>query len=254
MKKCLITIVSLAAVFILAGSASAHQPRLVEDSGTVTVENPEISQAFYGNLNGDKQIFEINSDKKFPLYVNILVPKTENARKDMVVEIMKDGMVLAVLDGNSFEWTELHEPFGGDNFWKGPEFRQDAEPGKYLIRVISPDGKGAYVLAIGEKESFPPSEIVRTITLLPAIKREIFGKSVLTAYFNYTGLFMLAILVFLAAICYLIYWLIKRSRKNSVEKYPNRSKITTFRNSDNNFSHRAPNDITRGASEEDQSE
>jgi hypothetical protein len=253
MKKCVILIASLVAVFIFAGKASAHQPRLVEDSGTVIVENPEISQAFYGKLNGDKQIFEIDADKKFPLYVNILVPKIDEAQKGMVVEIMKDGMILAVLDGNSYEWTEFHEPFGGDNFWKGPEFRQEAEPGKYLIRVISPDGKGAYVLAIGEQESFPPSEIAKTLALLPSIKKQIFGKSPLTAYFNYTGLAMLAILIFIAVIIFLVVWLIRRSKKRRTASNLKKRPIHQYRKM-NNFSRRTPENNARGFSDEDHSE
>lgn len=221
----------LAALFVLVPSlALAHNPRLVGSSGkTVIVENPEISQAFYGVLQGAEQLFEINSDKDFTLYVNLLVPKLPNINKGLLFEIYKvennNQQLIAKLDGETFDWTEFYEPFGGDAYLKGPEFRAQEPKGDYLIRVshchadepqTAEEASCAfskYVLAIGEQEKFPPKEILNTILLLPTLKKDFFDKSPLTAYFNYTGLFLLGALIIVAAAVFLMVLIIKRIRK-----------------------------------------
>lgn len=222
----------LIVLFVFVPSlALAHNPRLVGSSGkTVIVENPEISQAFYGVLQGAQQLFEINSDKDFTLYVNLLVPKLPNINKGLLFEIYKvqnnNQQLIAKLDGETFDWTEFYEPFGGDTYLKGPEFTTQEPKGDYLIRVShchadepqTPQEEAScafskYVLAIGEQEKFPPKEILNTILLLPILKKDFFDKSPLAAYFNYTGLFLLGALIIVAVIVSLIVLLIKRVRK-----------------------------------------
>jgi hypothetical protein len=69
-------------LFLSLETLSAHQPRL--DTGTavsienpIIVDNPEISQAFYGQLKGEPVYYQINSDTSFQLYVNLLVPTSQ---------------------------------------------------------------------------------------------------------------------------------------------------------------------------------
>jgi hypothetical protein len=55
-------------LFLSICAVSAHQPRLevgVNSSLTnpIVVQNPEISQAFYGNLNGQPDYYKITSSK-----------------------------------------------------------------------------------------------------------------------------------------------------------------------------------------------
>jgi len=213
----------------LAASASAHNPRIVGNQETVRVLNPEISQAFYGVLQGAGQWFEINSDKDFTLYVNLLVPKINGVNTKLLFEIYKkengEQNLIANLDGENFSWSEFYEPFGGDTYLKGPEFKAEVLKGDYQIRVThchADEPAGAdeascafskYVLVVGEKESFPPKEILNAIYLLPTLKKDFFNRSPLTAYFNYSGLFMLGSLIILAGIIFVIVKIIKRIKK-----------------------------------------
>jgi hypothetical protein len=54
----------------------AHQPHLVH-APTVTINNPEISQAFYAT---EPATYLINSKEPFTLYVQILRPKITRIR------------------------------------------------------------------------------------------------------------------------------------------------------------------------------
>ena len=71
MKK----IILILFVFIIIGSVIAHQPR-VGLKGTleepIQVEKPEISKAYYGELLGIPEYYEIDSDKDFLLYLSPL--------------------------------------------------------------------------------------------------------------------------------------------------------------------------------------
>ena len=72
MKK---TFLILASTFALYGVVFAHLPRLeMTTNEVIQVQNPEISQAFYGNLHGQPDIYEIKMDTGFLLYVSIVVP------------------------------------------------------------------------------------------------------------------------------------------------------------------------------------
>jgi len=193
--------------------ASAHNPRIVKNGEPAMVQNPEISQAFYGELKGEAQIFEIDSEKDFNLYVGVLVPSLPEANKKMSAEIYRslesDMELLAVLDGTRYSWTEFYEPFGGDDYWQGPEAQQNVPAGKYIIRVFSePDNQGRYSLAIGKIESFPPKEIWNAFVTLPVLKQYFFNKNPLMMFWNYLGLGALAIVVFLATTIFLL----KKSR------------------------------------------
>lgn len=219
------------AIFLLAMPLAvlAHNPRLVKSEETIQIKDPEISQAFYGVLVGEEQWLEINQDKNFTLYVNLLVPKLPNVNRALLFEIYKQEngsqKLIASLDGENFNWSEFYEPFGGDTYLKGPEFKMDAQPGDYLIKVThchageeETAGEAAcafskYALVVGQKESFPPGEILNAIYLLPTLKKDFFGKSPWTAYFNYTGLFLLGMLLIFAAIVFFTIWFIKKQKQ-----------------------------------------
>jgi len=209
----------------VAPIALAHNPRIIQNGQTVRVQNPEISQAFYGVLSGE-QWFEINSDKKFILYANLLVPKLPGINTDLLFYIYKlannEQKLIATLDGQSFQWTEFYEPFGGDRYLKGPEYRAEVDRGRYLIKVThcqadlgsaatdSACAFSKYILVIGEQESFPPKEILNALWLLPVLKKDFFGRSPLTAYFNYSGLFLLGALIIIAIVAYIVIKIAKK--------------------------------------------
>lgn len=184
-----------AGLLIAAGMALAHQPRWVGDQPSVVVQNPGISQAFYARLNGGHQSYYIGSDQPFHLYLNLLVPDLPGIDTDYRAVIYKTeetaGNVLGQLDGTGFAWKPFFEPFGGDHYFLGPEYEADVPAGMYVVVVSSPDLQGRYALAVGKTEKFPPGEIIRTVGLLPKLKREFFDKSPLSAFFNLSGAFLL---------------------------------------------------------------
>ncbi len=198
--------------------ALAHQPRLVQGGEVTLVQNPEISQAFYGELLGQAQVFEIDANGDFNLAVSLLVPQVESARKDLAVEIYRslesDLALIAALDGPRYDWSEFYEPFGGNNYWQGPAMKEKVVAGKYVIRVFSPSNLGKYVLVFGEQENFSLSEIVRTVFFLPQLKADFFDRSAWTAYFNYAGLFLLSLILVLAGLIYLVMKLVKKKRSD----------------------------------------
>ena len=60
------------------------------------------------------------------------------------------------------------------------------------------------MVAIGKQESFPPKEILRTIYTLPYLKKYFFNKSALIAFFNYTGLFVLILILIIWGLVFLV--------------------------------------------------
>lgn len=189
-----------ALVFLLRpGVASAHQPRIVEDRVTIVTE-PEVSKAYYGKLEGVPDIYTISSSQDFDLYVGILVPDIAGQKKDVSVEVLKDGNQIAILDGTTFEWTQLYEPFGADKYWKGGEYKTTAGPGNYEIRVTSTNNDSKYALAIGEIEKFGPSDSLSAATLIPQIKKDFFDQSPIGYVSSPLGLALIAIMYILAFI------------------------------------------------------
>lgn len=71
-----------------------------------------------------------------------------------------------------------YERFGKQWYWVGPEvgvnFKSDRvfEGGTYYVRVFNAENTERYVLAIGDKESFPLDVIVRTMIMMPGINRD----------------------------------------------------------------------------------
>lgn len=222
MPKNLSTILIISVSFFIAPIiALAHQPRIVESSAIIQVSNPEVSQAFYGELKGLDQSFSVNFDRPATLYANILVPDLPMAKTNMSLEIFKltpATTSIAFFSGDNFTWTKFYEPFAGDDYFKGPEFKQTVPAGQYLVRVSSPNYKGKYSLAIGEKESFPPGEMWNALLALPTIKSDFFGKSVWTIFFNYIGLMVLAVLLILMAVIFVIWRAIKQYENKKLIK------------------------------------
>ncbi len=200
------TLLPIALIFLVAAQTEvAHLPRIIETEQKVTIEDPEISQAFYGKLQGFSVQYEIHSSTGFLLYVNLLVPDLPGISTDIIAEVNKqdegsEQELMVILDGREHDWEEFFEPFAGDSYLRGPEFETQASPGTYSIKISHPQNQGKYVLSIGKKEVFTFQETIHTIRVLPILKREFFEKSPLTAYFNIVGLFLsIPVLVLLAA-------------------------------------------------------
>jgi len=221
MKKRLFILI-IAFSFLVIENAFAHQPRLVESDFTL-IENPEVSQAFYGELKGKPDYYQIQIEAPIKLYVGILVPDVEGIGKDVSVEVSKDNEFYYLLDGKNFEWQAYYEEFAGDNYFEGPELSAgeegglpqgvEAEVDTYALKVFSPDNQGKYVLVVGEKEEFPLNEMFNTLVSLPRLKK-FFDKSPLEALTAPIVLrFLILPLVSLIALILIIFFLVRRKRK-----------------------------------------
>lgn len=172
----------------------AHQPRIVFDNQSSSdnpfiVDYPEISKAFYGNLDGNPDYYLIVLNESFDLYLGILSPDISQSEKDFSAKVT--GPQNISLDGTLMKWTPFFEDFAGDSYWQGPEFDKEVEQGRYLIQVSSPDNSGKYVLAVGKSEEFPPKEAFNAVFSLPKLKKEFFEKPMFTAFFNILGIYFL---------------------------------------------------------------
>jgi len=193
----------------------AHQPRMTEATNTV-VEDPEISKAYYAELQGIPQTYTITATGSFNLYVNILVPYRPDQPKDITVRIAKDGAPLATLDGANAEWKKFFEPFGYDTYWMGPEYKERVGAGTYQITVTSPKNDEQYSLAIGEIEKFDMATGLDALRLIPQIKREFFHESPVSFIFSMFGWGLIVAMYLLAFVVGFLYRLIlKYAAKNT---------------------------------------
>jgi len=196
---------------LLCTPVFAHQPRFVGHETIVNVIDPEVSKAYYAEFYGYPVKYVIRSATPFKLYVNLLVPDRKFIKKDVSAKIINKGKVIALLDAKSSRWPSFYEEFAGDTYYKGPEYSQNVPAGEYELLVSRPGNTGKYVIAIGDKEAFPPAEILRALISLPFLKLY-FGKSVLTAYFNKIGLFMSPVLLIVILIIAITVVLLKRKK------------------------------------------
>jgi hypothetical protein len=184
MPRTYIKSVALAALFItvLTGRpVAAHQPEVPGNETSIDVPDPTVSKAYYAELKGQPVTYHIETSTPISLYLNVLVPKIAGVTQDYTLTVTKDGQPWTVIAPGTTPWTVFHEPFGGDTYWMGPEYRANVQPGDYEVTVSSPDNTGKYVLAIGERESFPASEILRTMKTLVDVKHY-FGKPTIAIF------------------------------------------------------------------------
>jgi hypothetical protein len=196
---------------VLPSIALAHQPRIVNSSPTI-VENPQISKAYDDTLTGQPHTYIITSATPFALYVNVLVPDIAGQEKDISASITKDGSTtpIATLDGVTYEWKKFYEPFGGDTYWMGPEYKAPVQAGTYTVTVSSSKNNSEYSLAIGETEAFDLNETISAIHAIPLIKQDFFKESPATFIFSVFGAAYLVILFILAFVFGFLYRLALR--------------------------------------------
>lgn len=203
-------------LMVLPFGVQAHQPRLVSGD-VVMIRNPEVSQAFYGELKGAHDHYNIIEEEGFELYVSILVPDLPGIGKDVSVAIEPideiDNNFIYFLNGTGFQWERYYEEFGGDWYYQGPDIKADVGPGGYDIHVMSTDNLGKYVLVVGEIESFPIDELINTIFTMPALKQDFFEKPAYTAFFNLIGLFIFGPVILVAIFVALVLLFLARRSK-----------------------------------------
>ena len=191
------SVILLFVLFLSICAVAAHQPRV--DVGTNTtvsnpiiVENPEISQAFYGKLKGNPDYYQITSDKPFELYLNLLVPASPGLGGSLPSLQVTDssGKIILTLNGTTSTWTPYFEEFGGDYYLKGPEATKNVPAGTYNIKVFNANNQGKYSLAIGKIETFPADESLKAIINLPILKEQFFGKPVTVLFLEFFGIIL----------------------------------------------------------------
>lgn len=216
-----IIILTLTLFLMISWVTSAHQPRIPEGT-QISVSDPEISKAYYTELQGTPHIYTIISDVSFALYINILVPDILWQKKDITAKIIQNWDIekpFSVLNGNTFEWVKLFEPFGYDTYWKWPEYKAMVGAGKYDIIVSSTDNDTKYSLAIGEAENFDFQEIMNALTLVPKIKRDFFDESSISFIFSPFGWGLIVIMYILAFIFGFVYrYVVRIFTKDSTVK------------------------------------
>jgi hypothetical protein len=161
---------------------AGHQPRIVYDQdhscgNPVAIHNPEVSQAFYGELHGKPDFYVMCSPGPFHLNVQISTPLEPNASEGWTVQIRSpQGHLIKVLRGATYgKWTLFHETFANDTYRQGPSFDNARAPaGDYLIEVSNPatQDRGKYVLATGVLEQFSASDMAAAMNTVARLKAE----------------------------------------------------------------------------------
>lgn len=217
-------ILSPAIVFGVVSVAWAHQPRLIGNVGAVEIKNPDVSQAFYGELKGVPALFYVVLDKPQVFYTGVLVPDLPNIGKDVSAavfsnvssarqQVLYGGGNEYLLDGSNFQWTKFYEEFAGDYYWEGPEFKKELAAGDYIIKVFSPNNRGKYVLVVGEKETFPPKEMFKALLVLSKLKKDFFGKSPLTIFSSKIGHYLLILIGVVVAIIVIAFFVFRWKKR-----------------------------------------
>lgn len=186
-------------IFLLVSiaMAAAHQPRLdtganVSFANPIVILNPEISQAFYGELQGQPNYYKITSDKPFKFYLNLLVPASPGIPSDYISAEVLDssGKTIITINGTNSTWETYFEEFGGDYYLKGPEAMANLTAGTYYIKVFNSKNQGKYSIAVGEIESFPVDESLKALVTIPLMKEQFFGKPVTILFFEFLGIIL----------------------------------------------------------------
>ena len=192
---------------VVASPAAAHQPHVVGDAARVAVSDPEISKAYYGRLPGVPARYEIVSRRPFTLYPADHRPGDKGRPARLPSDDPRTGRTAArAAQRPTSHWKQFFEPFGGDHYLTGPEYRRHVPAEHYIVQVTRPGNRGTYVLAIGEAEQSGPIEALSALMALPTIKHDYFHQPVLQAWLTRTAPAM-AVLV---ALILLAGWLLNR--------------------------------------------
>ncbi len=210
-----IVLILIALLFIPI--ALAHQPRIAFETEStsdnpIIIQNPEVSQAFYGELRGAPDYYQVTSGKDFTLYVELTIPDIPKQRADFLADIYQDGRLFTKINSAGFEWVKFHDDFTGDDYLRGPSFEQSVPAGTYLIKVYNSDAIGKYSLIVGKVESFSMRERINAIFILPEIKSGFFGKPAISAFFNLTGGLILGFFIIITLISYSVF-AVRRKKK-----------------------------------------
>jgi hypothetical protein len=211
-KPLLIAIVLLAPLGV-----SAHVPKLIETPGqhdVLLLEEPEVSQVLYGELEGYPHMYEFYTKEPIELFVEVLVPDISFARKNvsgLILRVNDNGSVTEVarLSAKNAPWESFYEWWGGDTYLRGVSYEGEIERGMYRVEVSTPDNIGKYALAVGREESFAGVGYFELLGRLIEVK-QFFGKSAFSVLQSPIASVPLAIL--LCAAVFLGRFLLRRAK------------------------------------------
>lgn len=195
-------------IFFFVCTVAAHQPRI--ETGTnstfdhpIIIKDPELMQAFYGNLNGKSDYYQINSDNPFELCLGINVPVSRGLGGNLPSVQVTDSSGKIVFSLND---TSQWKPFTGefkDNYLDGPEISRNVSAGTYNIKVSNTNNQGKYLLLVGNMEMVNANDYIQDIINAPILKEQFFAKPVTLLFLGFIGTilaFGTGILLFLITI------------------------------------------------------
>ncbi|MCX6714057.1 MAG: hypothetical protein NTV48_03070 [Candidatus Vogelbacteria bacterium] len=189
-------ILSFSLFLLLPLACSAHLPRLVVGqnpnlNNPVVIQEPKISQVFYGQLIGDDQYYSFNLPKQTKILLGLLTPIDEKNWPNLEL-IAREGR----RESLAGSFTKVYfEEFGGDYYLQGPEKTFNLNAGGYILKISNASSTGRYALVVGKEESFTAMEVIKTYLVLPLVKEKFFGKPI---WENFAGL--LGIILILSSI------------------------------------------------------
>jgi hypothetical protein len=220
-----LVIVSLLSFSSFAQKVLAHQPRVVMDAMTseanpIDIESPEDPKAFYGQLKDAPDYYRIVSDRPFHLYVDMMVANNTEGRSgrfnaDVINATGLPKNVIIILNGYYYgNWTQTYDPMGRETYLVGPQVSRTLGPGTYLIRIYNSQNSGKYVLSVGDGNVFPLKEAIDEALAIPQVEIQFFGKPLLEAFFNISGLLIVGMIVVASVLAKLIMVFTKSLRSN----------------------------------------
>ena len=187
-------IILLIIISLSITAVTAHQPRIeLGLNNTIAepliIENPELGQAFYGNLKGHPDYYQINSNKSFELVISTLVPASSGLGGSLPSITVKDCNKRNIIDinGDNSTWT----PFVGefhDYYLEGSEVTKNLTAGTYNIEVYNTNNKGKYLMIIGNETVLSVDDSLQDFVNSPTLKEQFFGKPITQLFIEFLGI------------------------------------------------------------------
>lgn len=119
-----------------------------------TIEEPEVEQLFFSDLNNFPQMYRIVAEEPFTLSLEVRVPKIEQAQTiihGIVLRQLHRGGVEEItrLMPNDVVWEDSFDIALGESYLRGPSFETELPAGEYLIEMSTPDNDMPYIMKIG---------------------------------------------------------------------------------------------------------
>lgn len=192
-----------------------HKPKLLlnydnsQISNTILINDPEISQAFYGILHNHVAYYTIEQSKPFEMYLDLSTPTKldSSINNSFFVNIywlnQNNYQLIKKLQARNF--TKFYEEYGGDTYYRSIILDEQFNSGNYLIEVTNDLYDAKYVLAIGKLEDFSIQDSLEAITSIYIIKTQFFDKSPSAIFEGRIMKTLALVLIFIAIILIILY-------------------------------------------------